>query len=77
MQCLYGKRPFGHELSQQGILQQRAILNAREVVFPPRPAVSAEAKDFIRQCLTYDKDARPDVLTLCAHPYISNAKPAK
>jgi serine/threonine protein kinase len=29
---------------QQSILQQRTILNAREVVFPARPAVSQETK---------------------------------
>lgn len=29
----------------------QVMLNAREVAFPSRPAVSAEAKDFIRRCL--------------------------
>ena len=28
---------------------QQVMLNAREVSFPSRPAVSAEAKDFIRR----------------------------
>ncbi len=28
----------------------QVMLNAREVAFPSRPAVSAEAKDFIRRC---------------------------
>lgn len=43
-QCLYGKRPFGHNMSQQAILHERVILNAREVEFPPKPTVSPEAK---------------------------------
>lgn len=43
-QMLYGRRPFGHDLTQHGILQERAILNAREVHFPARPAVSNDAK---------------------------------
>lgn len=33
------------------MLSLQVMLNAREVAFPSRPAVSAEAKDFIRRCL--------------------------
>jgi tousled-like kinase len=43
-QCLYGERPFGHNLSQQSILQQQTILQARSVVFPEKPKVSDETK---------------------------------
>jgi serine/threonine protein kinase len=43
-QCLYGERPFGHNLSQQSILQQQTILQARTVTFPEKPKVSDEAK---------------------------------
>jgi tousled-like kinase len=43
-QCLYGERPFGHNLSQQSILQQQTILQARSVVFPDKPKVSDETK---------------------------------
>ncbi|KNC83527.1 TLK protein kinase [Sphaeroforma arctica JP610] len=35
-QMLYGKRPFGHELSQQKILREQVILKARQVEFPKR-----------------------------------------
>ena len=33
--------------------------------------VSADAKEFIAQCLTYRKDERPDVLKLSTHRYLS------
>lgn len=37
-------KPFGHNLSQQDILQENTILKATEVQFPPKPAVTTEAK---------------------------------
>eukprot|EP00053_Salpingoeca_punica_P017244 m.165477 g.165477 ORF g.165477 m.165477 type:complete len:573 (+) comp17159_c1_seq1:1413-3131(+) len=70
-QCLYGQRPFGHDQSQQAILQNQIILNAHEVKFPEsKQPISDEAKSFIQACLTYDVNRRPDVLTLCNHPYL-------
>ncbi|XP_038044627.1 serine/threonine-protein kinase tousled-like 2 [Patiria miniata] len=69
-QCLYGKKPFGHNLSQASILEQKTILKATQVQFPTKPVVSSEAKDFIRQCLVYQKEDRVDVLTLAKQPYL-------
>lgn len=43
-QCLYGKKPFGHNLSQAAILEENTILNARQVDFPNKPQVCNEAK---------------------------------
>ena len=43
-QMLYGKRPFGDGRSQEAVMADKLILNADEVVFPVKPAVSAEAK---------------------------------
>lgn len=74
-QCLYGKKPYGHSLSQADILEQNTILNAREVPFPAKPPVSPEAKQFIRRCLSYRKEDRPDVLTLFEDPYLKPKKP--
>ena len=48
-QLLFGRRPFGHEQSQEQILRNEVMLNARDVQFPARPAVSAECKDFLRR----------------------------
>ena len=48
-QLLFGRRPFGHEQSQEQILRNEVMLNARDVQFPARPSVSAECKDFLRR----------------------------
>lgn len=46
-QMLFGRRPFGEGHTQETILREKMILTAREVAFPPKPAISAEARDFI------------------------------
>ncbi|XP_052797810.1 serine/threonine-protein kinase tousled-like 2 isoform X2 [Mya arenaria] len=72
-QCLYGKKPFGHNLSQAAILEENTILNAKEVEFPSKPPVTPEAKTFIRKCLQYKKEMRPDVLQLSQDNYLMPA----
>uniref|UniRef100_A0A915N6Q4 Protein kinase domain-containing protein n=1 Tax=Meloidogyne javanica TaxID=6303 RepID=A0A915N6Q4_MELJA len=66
-QCIYGKRPFGHEKTQQQILEERTIFNAQEVVFPSKPPVTQSAQDFIRRCLQCRKEERADVSELIRH----------
>lgn len=66
-QCLYGRRPFGHEQTQQKILEENTILKATEVSFPAKPVVSSVAQDFIRRCLQYQKEERADVFELSRH----------
>jgi len=72
-QCLYGKKPFGHNLTQEMILKQNTILKATDVVFPNKPTVSADAKSFIRSCLMYHKEKRADVFQLANHNYLKPA----
>ncbi|KAK3588071.1 hypothetical protein CHS0354_012124 [Potamilus streckersoni] len=69
-QCLYGRKPFGHNLSQAAILEENTILKATEVDFPSKPPVSPEAKAFIRRCLQYKKEMRPEVLQLAIDDYL-------
>uniref|UniRef100_A0A8C6T3A7 non-specific serine/threonine protein kinase n=1 Tax=Neogobius melanostomus TaxID=47308 RepID=A0A8C6T3A7_9GOBI len=69
-QCLYGRKPFGHNQSQQDILQENTILKATEVQFPAKPQASTEAKAFIRRCLAYRKEDRFDVHQLCSDTYL-------
>lgn len=69
-QCLYGKKPFGHNLSQAAILEENTILKATEVEFPAKPIVSQEAKNFIRKCLQYKKEMRPDVIQMANEDYL-------
>ncbi|KAI7982951.1 Serine/threonine-protein kinase TOUSLED [Camellia lanceoleosa] len=73
-QMLFGRRPFGHDQSQERILREDTIIKARKVEFPSRPTVSNEAKDFIRRCLTYNQAERPDVLTVAQDLYLTYTK---
>ncbi|CAA7030032.1 unnamed protein product [Microthlaspi erraticum] len=73
-QMVFRKRPFGHDQSQERILREETIVNARKVEFPAKPAISNEAKELIRRCLTYNQADRPDVLTLAQDPYLSYTK---
>ena len=43
-QCIYGRKPYGHNLSQAAILENQIILNAKEVTFPAKPPITVEAK---------------------------------
>lgn len=73
-QMLYGKRPFGDGQSQERVLTNNVMLNAREVRFPEASRVSMEAKDFICSCLTYNQTARPNISELCESQYITGQK---
>ncbi|XAR60228.1 Non-specific serine/threonine protein kinase [Bertholletia excelsa] len=73
-QMLFGRRPFGHDQSQERILREDTIIKARKVEFPSRPAVSNEAKEFIRRCLTYNQAERPDVLSIAQDAYLTYSK---
>ncbi|KAH7561221.1 hypothetical protein JRO89_XS10G0194900 [Xanthoceras sorbifolium] len=73
-QMLFGRRPFGHDQSQERILREDTIIKARKVEFPSRPAVSNEGKELIRKCLTYNQAERPDVLTIAQDPYLTYSK---
>ena len=75
---LYGRRPFGDGMTQEQIARERVItLGAKEPIeFPSKPSVSPEAKDFMRKCLTYKQEARWDVLTAAADPYLCLTKAA-
>jgi len=70
-QALFGRRPFGEGQSQEQVLREGVVLRATAVEFPARPAVSAEAREFVRRCLAYRQEDRWDVLTAAADPYLA------
>jgi len=77
-EMLYGRRPFGHNMSQEKILREGTLLQAKEVHFPATPKVSDEAKDLISKCLSRSHKDRPDPLTILdTHPYFSKLRPAR
>lgn len=69
-QILFGARPFGEGQSQKSILSERTMLRATSVTFPPKPAISQEAKDFIKVCLTPSQADRPSTRELCDHAFV-------
>jgi len=69
-QMLYGRRPFGDGQSQEGVLANNVMLNAREIPFPENVPTSDEAKQFLRQCLTYEQALRPSIAELCQCSYV-------
>lgn len=68
-QMLVGRKPFGHEQSQERILRESTILR-EPLEFPSKPVISAECKAFIQRCLTRDQRARPDIETICTDPFL-------
>lgn len=70
-QMVYGRRPFGHDQSQERIFRDKTV-QKEELVFPDSPELSDEAKDFIRTCLTRRAASRPDVRQLLAHPFLAS-----
>lgn len=73
-QMMYGKRPFGHDLTQEQILRNDVMLNAKQVQFPSRPSASSECKDFISKCLEYRQEDRLDVHEAAAHPFLASKR---
>ena len=76
-QMVYGKRPFGHEMSQEQILRNDVMRQATSVEFPTKPNTSADCKDFIRQCLAYRQQDRPDVHEISKHKWLAVAATGK
>ncbi|GJD10397.1 Serine/threonine-protein kinase TOUSLED [Galdieria sulphuraria] len=68
-QMLYGKKPFGHGLSQQQLVQQ-GLVHGCPLVFPDHPNISEQGKNFIRRCLTCRVDLRLDVHQAAFHEYL-------
>lgn len=73
-QLLYGQKPFGNELTQQKILQERTITTSSQVQFPQKPSITEDAKKFIQRCLTPQQEQRPDVLSLYNDKYFQGKK---
>lgn len=75
-QMLFGKKPFGNNLSQQKILVDN-IITTSVLEFPTKPVISKEGKEFIIRCLERNQSRRPDVNTCCADPYLKLSTPPK
>lgn len=68
-EMLYGEKPFGNQMSQMRILNEKIILKAHSVVFPntQKGAISQESKDFIKECLEFHSDQRLNIRGVTEH----------
>ncbi len=60
-EMIFGKRPFGHELSQDRIFKEGYMLSALELAFPPKPTISQKTKEFIQWCLKVHQEERMSI----------------
>lgn len=69
-EMLYGKKPFGNQMTQERVLNEGAILNAKRIDFPNLPVISIECKDFLRKCLEHNPDKRISIQDAYFSDYI-------
>ena len=70
-EMIYNKKPFGHNCSQDKLIKDKIIQNAKIVEFPEKPYISEDCKDFIRHCLAYKQEDRYDVFQAKYSNFIS------
>ena len=73
-EMFFRKKPFGQNYTQDKLLKERVMQNAKVVEIPNKPNISDECKDFIRHCLAYHQEDRYDVFQAIESPFIKQDK---
>ena len=73
-EMFFRKKPFGQNYTQDKLLKERVMQNAKIVEIPNKPNISDECKDFIRHCLAYHQEDRYDVFQALESPFIKQDK---
>ena len=73
-EMFFRKKPFGQNYTQDKLLKERVMQNAKVVEIPNKPNISDECKDFIRHCLAYHQEDRYDVFQALESPFIKQEK---
>ena len=60
-EMIYKKKPFGDNYSQDKLIKERIMKNAKVVKFPEKPSISEDCKNFIKHCLAHNQEERYDV----------------
>ena len=76
-EMIYKKKPFGQNFSQDKLLKDRVMINARKVEFPQKPIISEECKEFIKNCLAYRSQDRYDVFQALNSSFIKQSNKYK
>ena len=73
-EMFFRKKPFGQNYTQDKLLKERVMQNAKVVDIPNKPNISDECKDFIRHCLAYHQEDRYDVFQALESLFIKQDK---
>ena len=73
-EMFFRKKPFGQNYTQDKLLKERIMQNAKIIEIPNKPNISDECKDFIRHCLAYHQEDRYDVFQALESPFIKQDK---
>ena len=73
-EMFFRKKPFGQNYSQDKLLKDKVMQNAKVVDIPNKPNISEECKDFIKKCLAYHQEDRYDVFQALESPFIKQEK---
>eukprot|EP01059_Diplonema_ambulator_P008626 TRINITY_DN18288_c0_g1_i1.p1 TRINITY_DN18288_c0_g1~~TRINITY_DN18288_c0_g1_i1.p1 ORF type:complete len:599 (+),score=149.89 TRINITY_DN18288_c0_g1_i1:670-2466(+) len=69
-QLLYGKRPFGHDVSQRTLLMESALgKTARQLDFPATPKVTKPTIEVIKRMLSNSPKDRPSAAALLSEMF--------
>ena len=60
-EMIYKKKPFGDNYSQDKLIKERIMKNAKVVDFPEKPSISDDCKNFIKHCLAHNQEERYNV----------------
>ena len=71
-EMLFNQKPFGQNYSQEKLIKDKIMQNAKNVEFPDEPKISEECKNFIKKCLAYNQEDRYDVFEAINSPFINN-----
>lgn len=69
-EMIYNKKPFGNNCSQDKLVKEKIMKNAKIVEFPEKPLISDECKNFIKRCLAYNQEDRYNVFQAMKSSFI-------
>ncbi len=67
---IYNKKPFGNNCSQDKLVKEKIMKNAKIVEFPEKPFISDECKNFIKRCLAYNQEDRYNIFQAMKSSFI-------
>ena len=73
-EMFFRRKPFGQNYTQDKLLKDKVMQNAKVVDIPNKPNISEECKDFIKKCLAYHQEDRYDVFQALESPFIKQEK---